>query len=134
MSCETGQRRHVSAHGRPNSELVAGRTRAKENHLDSISEDRAAAAGAGEAEAAAVEAYNGSTYALVVEQSKALAPGRRFELQCGSNVVIGRSQHLAGIVVKDEMVRRRGYRANRGRSMDGTGKQKRESCERGCFG
>lgn len=46
-----------------------------------------------------------STYVLVVKKSKALAEGRRFELPCGTDVVIGRSQHLAGIVVRDEMVK-----------------------------
>ena len=46
----------------------------------------------------------GSTYALVVQKSKALEEGRRFELLCGSDLVIGRSQNLAGIVVKDELV------------------------------
>lgn len=55
--------------------------------------------------AADVASREESTYTLVVKQSKALAPGRRFEIVCGSDVVIGRSQHLAGIVVKDEMVR-----------------------------
>lgn len=58
---------------------------------------------------AAVATPEGRTYTLVVDKSKALAEGRRFELPCGSNVVIGRSQHLAGIVVKDEMVRRCQY-------------------------
>lgn len=45
-----------------------------------------------------------SNYVLVVKKSKALVEGRRFELPCGTDVVIGRSQHLAGIVVRDEMV------------------------------
>lgn len=57
--------------------------------------------GGGGGSAAAVK---GSVYTLVVKQSKALAEGRRFELRCGDNLVIGRSQSLAGIVVKDEMV------------------------------
>ncbi|CAN0117605.1 unnamed protein product, partial [Scytosiphon promiscuus] len=46
----------------------------------------------------------GSTYALVVKESKALAVGRRFEIPHGADLVIGRSQSLAGIVVKDELV------------------------------
>ncbi|CAN0533307.1 unnamed protein product, partial [Laminaria digitata] len=64
----------------------------------------AAAAAVAEREAAEDASREGSTYTLVVKQSKALAPGRRFEIACGSDIVVGRSQHLAGIVVKDEMV------------------------------
>lgn len=52
------------------------------------------------------EEEDGSAYSLVVERSKAIEGGRRFELPCGSNVVVGRSQHRAGIVVKDELVGR----------------------------
>lgn len=52
-------------------------------------------------------------YALVVKQSKVLAEGRRFEIPRGANLVIGRSQHLAGIVVKDELVRLTAGRSTR---------------------
>lgn len=55
-----------------------------------------------------------SKYALVVEKSTALAEGRRFDLPCGREVVIGRSQHLADIVVKDEMVSSLSGRKDRG--------------------
>lgn len=66
-----------------------------------------------------VEQKDGAAYALVVKKSKALAEGRRFDLACGSSVVVGRSQHMARIVIKDEMVRRvgdGGAAARQGRS------------------
>ncbi|CAN0400275.1 unnamed protein product, partial [Ectocarpus sp. 12 AP-2014] len=66
--------------------------------------EETAAAVAAAAVDTAIGGGGGSTYALVVKESKALAEGRRFELRCGDNLIIGRSQHLADIVVKDEMV------------------------------
>lgn len=70
--------------------------------------ERTGTGGGNQAACAAPEvpssAREGSTYFLVVQKSKALEEGRRIELRCGSNVVIGRSQNLAGIVIKDELV------------------------------
>ena len=51
-----------------------------------------------------------AAYALVVKQSKALAEGRRFDLPVGANLVVGRSQSLADLVVKDETVSKRHLR------------------------
>ncbi|CAM9264213.1 unnamed protein product [Choristocarpus tenellus] len=46
----------------------------------------------------------GADFVLVVQESKSLAPGRRFELPCGSEIVVGRSHHLSQLVIKDDKV------------------------------
>ncbi|CAN0291217.1 unnamed protein product, partial [Ectocarpus sp. 8 AP-2014] len=92
--------------GEENSRIRPNET-AGPPHLE---ETAAAAAAAAVDTAIAGSGGGGSTYALVVKESKALAEGRRFELRCGDNLVIGRSQHLADIVVKDEMVSKRHLR------------------------
>lgn len=99
------QQRQVSRNTRASARRGEENSRIRPNETAGPPHLGETAAAAAAVDTAIAGSGGGSTYALVVKESKALAEGRRFELRCGDNLVIGRSQHLADIVVKDEMVR-----------------------------